>query len=730
MDDSVVGYDEGPTVIPSRLSAPFSSAIIPSRFFKRFLICYPHMTYAELELTLRAQDDGYVADLRFRAPDSAADSDLALGVPVALDPPGLRVLSTDWSAYGRTLTTHLFADPRMREAWATVRGFLQGANAPLRLRLRIAPGADEIHALRWELLQDPATGTSLCRSQRVLFARSLDTTAVASVTTTARANLRALITIANPRNLVDYTLAPVDVAGELARARAALGDLPTTLLAGSPHGPGATLEALSSALRGGYPLLTLVCHGSMTKDGPILWLERDDGMCDMVPGETLVQRIADLDPDRRPLLIILASCQTAGRDQNADMLAALGPQLARAGVGAVIGMQGNVPMATIELLLPRLLAHLREDGQIDRALALARAALPDDQPWWMPVLFMRVRDGRLWNDDLLPPSPTTPPPDGFARLAHPFHDPHVRDELAEFRAIFSAARDQIGVLNRYKELHDTLQELERPFTVVARDRRRVADDPTAWDDLDPQIADLQGFARVALAMMTDPLLADESAWGIQQLHLAGADLDLAQTQSDVRRLDVAMGRYKRVLARELPRADNRLAACAGDLRLAQVTQALGHVQAGLREVAPDLGAIHELATWIATFDSLHAHVTGLVSEHHRWQVVDNELRRVAESMTGDPIDLELAWGDLLLQTTPLFGGVTDEWAAALNTLGAQIGQALAEGAIPQARRHFISYQSRARRRFVEVDKALLTTCNELRGAGDALGLILRTLDEG
>jgi hypothetical protein len=109
--------------------------------------------------------------------------------------------------------------------------------------------------------------------------------------------------------------------------------------------------------------------------------------------------------------------------------------------------------------------------------------------------------------------------------------------------------------------------------------------------------------------------------------------------------------------------------------------------------------------------------------------VDSELRRVAESLSGDPADLELAWGDLLLQTTPLFGGASEDWAAALNALSAQIGQALAAGAIPQARRHFISYQSRATRHFVEVDKALLATCNELRAAGDALDLILRTLDE-
>jgi hypothetical protein len=211
--------------------------------------------------------------------------------------------------------------------------------------------------------------------------------------------------------------------------------------------------------------------------------------------------------------------------------------------------------------------------------------------------------------------------------------------------------------------------------------------------------------------------------------MAVADLDSAQSQADVRRLDLAVGRCKRVLARELPRADSRLAACAGDLRLAQVTQALGAVQAALHDGAPELGALRTLATWITTLDGLNAQLEELVPSHRRWQAVDSELRRVAESLGGDPTELELAWGDLLLQTAPLFGGATEGWAAALNALSVQIDQALADGAIPQARRHFISYQSRATRRFMDVDKLLLATCNELRGAGDTLDLILRTLDE-
>ena len=143
------------------------------------------MAHAELELTLRAAGGGYAADLRFRAPDSAAESDPAVGVPVAFDLHRLLALANDWPEYGRLLTDQLFADPRVRVAWAKVQGYTERDNTPLRLRLRIDPGADELHALRWELLQNPETGRPLCRSQQVLFARYLDTSNLAPITAPA-----------------------------------------------------------------------------------------------------------------------------------------------------------------------------------------------------------------------------------------------------------------------------------------------------------------------------------------------------------------------------------------------------------------------------------------------------------------------------------------------------------------------------------------------------------------
>jgi hypothetical protein len=70
--------------------------------------------------------------------------------------------------------------------------------------------------------------------------------------------------------------------------------------------------------------------------------------------------------------------------------------LAEAGVPAVLAMQGTVEMETVAQLMPVLFAELQSDGQIDRAVAVARGAVRDQPDYWSPALYMRLRSGRIW----------------------------------------------------------------------------------------------------------------------------------------------------------------------------------------------------------------------------------------------------------------------------------------------------------------------------------------------
>ncbi len=97
---------------------------------------------------------------------------------------------------------------------------------------------------------------------------------------------------------------------------------------------------------------------------------------------------------------MLASCDSAGSssdDENApNQLAALGPRLSQAGIPAVIAMQGRISMETGKSFMKVFFEELQKDGVVDRAASIARSAVQDRPDWWKPVLFMRLRTGRLW----------------------------------------------------------------------------------------------------------------------------------------------------------------------------------------------------------------------------------------------------------------------------------------------------------------------------------------------
>jgi hypothetical protein len=203
------------------------------------------------------------------------------------------------------------------------------------------------------------------------------------------------VVVSNPSNVSEYApggtpLASLDVAGEVARAGAALGDLPMTVLASEGQ---ATLAALLTHLRDGYDILYLVTHGAMLQGDPHLWLEAENGQAAVTLGSDLVRQVRDL--RERPRLVVLASCQSAGSGEE-GVLAALGPRLAEVGIPAVLAMQGNVTLETVETFLPVFFRELLRDGQIDRAMAAARGMVRDRPDWWMPVLFLRLKRGCIW----------------------------------------------------------------------------------------------------------------------------------------------------------------------------------------------------------------------------------------------------------------------------------------------------------------------------------------------
>jgi hypothetical protein len=362
------------------------------------------MSNFELEITLhRRSSDSYGVELRFISPEDKDDVErrmLQSRPTTQFDFEALRSLSIDPERYGQELTKSLFADREVQEAFSKAYSIAQSQSSPLRVRLFISPDALTLHSLRWELLFNPEDKNFLVMSEQILFSRYLLTRDWRPVRPIARKDLTALVVIANPANLSEYNLAPVDVPAEQARARKGLAGIRTQFLVSSPESEQkVTIENIKRKLRNDCDILYLVCHGALVKGEPILYLEDDSGKVSYLKGDKLVDRLIEL--TKLPRLVILASCQSAGtgeelRTDDEGALSALGPQLAEAGAPAVLAMQGSITMKTVEKFMPVFLEELQRDGYLDRAAAAARGAVREHLDWWMPVLFMGLRSGRLW----------------------------------------------------------------------------------------------------------------------------------------------------------------------------------------------------------------------------------------------------------------------------------------------------------------------------------------------
>ncbi len=352
----------------------------------------PNIPFSELDWLFAKSAQGHTLGMRFLKAGEDA--------PREISAEEITITSSDLDefdaeAYGKTLAGQIFASEKLRSTlgeWLAV-----AAGTPLRIQIKIAPDATELQAMAWEKLRNPYTDSPLTTSENTWFSRFPASDDRRPVVLRPKGSLKALAVAANPSDLVRARLTLVDADGEVARARDALGDISVQTL-GNAGAPRATLQNILNGLRDGADVLYLACHGALNdKKVPILYLEDDQGQLDRFQAEEFVSRLAEIDARQLPRLIVLASCESAGKE-NAGTLAALGPRLAEIGVPAVLAMQGKVSMETVKIFMPIFFKELNRDGQIDRAIAVARSAVREQADAWMPVLFLRSISGLLWDE--------------------------------------------------------------------------------------------------------------------------------------------------------------------------------------------------------------------------------------------------------------------------------------------------------------------------------------------
>jgi hypothetical protein len=324
----------------------------------------------------------------------------------------------DPSDDGQHLFDLLFDDKDLREAWGEARGQSQQR----RIRLRIDP--PELRGLPWELLRDD--DDILAAQADTPFSRYLATEKPWGGAIAARP-IRILAVISDPSDLTEkYGLPRVDVTDETNTLRAAIGQGASLDFMASP----VTLARLAEELQKGYHVLHFIGHGgfSAKHHQAFLYLQQDDGTTKPTPDADLIKMlkfVATLPP-----LVVLAACQSAQQAQT-QAFSGLGPQLVQIGLPAVVAMQDNISVLTARQFSAKFYRRLLEHGTVDRAMNQARGALITNGRYdaAVPVLFMRLKDGRLWEAasrnvaSQAPVQPSEPPqPIGRERLSIEDHE--------------------------------------------------------------------------------------------------------------------------------------------------------------------------------------------------------------------------------------------------------------------------------------------------------------------
>lgn len=388
--------------------------------------------YTDLQIRIYPYNE---KDQAYPVEAELGDGSRYTGGQLKLDRQALLAQQLNAEAYGVALFNALFAGD-IRRAYDKATGAAEAeSGGRLRVRLWVDDEAVELHAIPWERIYHLHKGNAVPLGASTLtpFSRytSLEAREPAPIPDTP---IRMLVAVSNPTNLPGG-LVPANVDVEVDNLRRSLSELRKQGKVEVTIMPGHT--GLSSTVRAkleaeGYTVLDgvtnlfniaphlakchifhFIGHGAFRRKSErgegtaALYLEKADGTWQAVRDEEIVSMFTAL--GTLPHLVFLVACESATREAEAETpFVGLGPKLVQAGVPAVVAMQAQVPVELARLLSGEFYAQLAQHGEVDRALNQARLQVFDGKrtEWGIPVLFMRIRKGRLFGEDLDEDAPT------------------------------------------------------------------------------------------------------------------------------------------------------------------------------------------------------------------------------------------------------------------------------------------------------------------------------------
>jgi hypothetical protein len=384
-----------------------------------------------MSLTIRKDGNGWFVEGETSEPTLAAGNrvsePLKLDVRAATQFP-VRVLD-ELRAYGRMLGEAVFVGD-IRAIFHEVLDRVPHGDV---LHVSLSVEDVELRLLRWERLccplhnrkDSPWEFLHLC--QKTAFSLDLRSANDRRYPAISRVGLKALVVVADMGPTRPYKLADFNASETVAGIRTALGkDIACHVLASSgesqlPNTDGLpTLDEICRWLtRERFAILHLVCHGEfkqweepgpdgkpVSKSDTFLYL-RKPGELDPTRKDDHVARVSGTDFLRRlrqlqalPHLTFLCSCSSASTEAEQG-LGGLGQRLVRElAMPAVVAMTEPIPIDLATEISKEFYNHLRQTGEVDRALTKASASQAGRPAILVPTHFSRLAGRRLFDDSL------------------------------------------------------------------------------------------------------------------------------------------------------------------------------------------------------------------------------------------------------------------------------------------------------------------------------------------
>jgi DNA polymerase III delta prime subunit len=289
----------------------------------------------------------------------------------------------------------------------------RGAGQGLRIHLRLE--APELAGLPWEYLCDKQEDCFLAVSPETPLVRYVPMPHQAQ-TMAVRPPLRVLVVLSSPHGLPTLD---VDAEGRLVRDALSSwceqGRVEVRVL---DQAHVVEVNRVMSAFR--PHVFHFVGHGQQDSQGSYVILEDEQGQPQPMGARTFREFFLGI-PEAR--LVVLNACYLAS-DRSSGLLAGFAPNLLRRNLSAVVAMQSPIMDQTALVFTREFYRYLALGCSVEEALTEARRSILLEEPgagfeWGVPVLFLRAKDGRLFEfvapdaatapEVVPPPEPLEPP---------------------------------------------------------------------------------------------------------------------------------------------------------------------------------------------------------------------------------------------------------------------------------------------------------------------------------